>query len=107
MLGVLTSEIAAGRRFVSPIAAAALAESVAVTPSDGTDQKLSPHEQKVYELIGQGADTSDIAAVLHISNHTVDSYYSRILVKLGLNGMHELRRHAIAHFHKEKDHEPV
>jgi DNA-binding NarL/FixJ family response regulator len=51
----------------------------------------------VYELLGQGADTFDIVAALHISNRTVESYYSRILVKFHLNGMHELRRHAIAH----------
>jgi DNA-binding NarL/FixJ family response regulator len=85
-------EVAAGRRFVSPAAAAALAESSAAGV-----EKLSPHEHQVYELLGQGADTFDIAAALHISNRTVESYYSRILVKFNLNGMHELRRHAIAH----------
>jgi DNA-binding NarL/FixJ family response regulator len=89
-------ELAAGRRFVSPKAAAALAECV--TKSSAADvEKLSPHEHQVYELLGQGADTFDIAAALGITNRTVESYYSRILIKLDLNGMHELRRHAIAH----------
>jgi two-component system invasion response regulator UvrY len=64
------------------------------------DEKLSPHERKIYELLGEGADTFDIAAALHISNHTVESYYSRILIKLDLNGMDELRRRAIAHLQK-------
>lgn len=89
-------EVAAGRRFVSPAAAAALAESLTESSAAGVE-KLSPHEHQVYELLGQGADTFDIAAALHISNRTVESYYSRILVKFNLNGMHELRRHAIAH----------
>jgi DNA-binding NarL/FixJ family response regulator len=91
-------EVAAARRFVSPSAAAALAESLTETSADV--EKLSSHERNVYDLLGQGADTFDIAAALHISSRTVESYYSRILIKLGLNGMHELRRHAIAHLQK-------
>ena len=91
-------EVAAGRRFVSPRAAAALAESV--ESSARGVEKLSPHEHKVYELLGQGADTSDIAAALGITTHTAESYYSRILVKLNLKGMYELRRQAIARLQK-------
>lgn len=93
-------EVAAGRRFVCRAAAAALAESVTELPGDGGVGKLSQHERKVYELLGEGADAFDIAAALHISNHTVESYYSRILTKLNLNGIHELRRHAIAYLQK-------
>jgi DNA-binding NarL/FixJ family response regulator len=92
-------EVVAGRRFVSPTAAAALAESVTESSAAGVE-KLSAHEHQVYELLGQGADTLDIAAALGITSHTVESYYSRILIKLELNGMHELRRHAIAHMQK-------
>jgi DNA-binding NarL/FixJ family response regulator len=88
-------EVAAGRRFVSPGAAAALAGSLAGSPPEDAVQNLSPHERSVYELLGQGQNTFDIAAALHVSSHTVESYYERIKVKLDLNGMHELRRHAI------------
>lgn len=93
-------EVAAGRRFVSPEAAVALAEGLTALPAVDALQELSPHERKVYELIGRGSDTFDIAAALHVTNHTVESYYSRILVKLNLNGMHELRLHAIDYFQK-------
>ncbi len=92
-------EVAAGRRFVSPGAAAALAESLTASPADDAVRNLSAHERKVYELLGQGEGTFEIAAALHISNHTVESYYARILVKLNLNGMYELRRHAIDYLH--------
>jgi two-component system, NarL family, invasion response regulator UvrY len=92
-------EVAGGRGFVSPAAATALAESVTESSGAGVE-KLSPHERHVYELLGRGADTFDIAASLGITNHTVESYYSRILIKLDRNGMHELRRHAIAHLQK-------
>jgi DNA-binding NarL/FixJ family response regulator len=93
-------EVAAGRRFVSPNAAAALAESLTGSAAGGAVPKLSPQEREVYELLGQGEGTPEIAAALRISNHTVESYYARILVKLSLNGMYELRRHAIDHFRK-------
>lgn len=93
-------EVAAGRRFVSPSAAAALAENLATSPAQDTVSELSPNERRVYELLGEGADTSDIGAALRISSHTVESYYGRILVKLNLSGMHQLRLHAIDHFQK-------
>ncbi len=93
-------EVAAGRRFVSPKAAAALAESLIGSPADDALQRLSPHERKVYELLGHGEDTFDIASALHISNRTVESYYARMQVKLNLNGMYDLRRHAIEYLQK-------
>ncbi len=93
-------EVAAGRRYLSPKAAAALAESLAVArPADDID-KLSAHERKVFELLGQGEGTFEIAAALHVSNHTVETYYERIKVKLNLNGMYELKRRAIERHQK-------
>ena len=93
-------EVAAGRRFVSSNAAAALAESLTRSPTDDGVRKLSHQEREVYQLLAQGEGTFEIAAALRISTHTVESYYARIQVKLMLNGMHELRRHAIEHFQK-------
>lgn len=95
-------EVAAGRRFVSTAAAAALVESMSGSSGDDIVARLSPHERNVYELLGQGADTQDIAGALCVSNHTVESYYERIKVKLKLNGMYELRRHAISHFQNHR-----
>lgn len=92
-------EVAAGRRFVCPVAAAALAERLTESSADGV-AKLSPNERKIYDLLGHGADTFEIAAALRISNHTVESYYTRILIKLDLKSMHELHRHAIDHLQR-------
>lgn len=95
--GVLVDAIravAAGRRFVSPRAAVALTESLA--GGDGTAlSTLSTKERQVYRMLGEGEGTYEIAAAMHISTHTVESYYSRIQQKLGLDGMYRLRRHAI------------
>jgi len=51
-------------------------------------------------LLGSGEGTYEIAAALKISTRTVESYYARMIVKLGLNGMYELRHHAINHAHE-------
>jgi DNA-binding NarL/FixJ family response regulator len=93
-------EVASGRRFVSPHAALALADDVLEPAAGDAVRKLSANERKIYELLGKGADTFDIAAALHVSNRTVDSYYTRMLVKLNVNGMHDLRRHAIEYFQR-------
>ena len=93
-------EVAAGRRFISPNAALALANRIADAPSS-TVRDLSLQERQVYRLLGEGEGTLEIAAALNISARTVESYYTRILDKLGLEGMHELRRHAISHLRRD------
>ena len=90
-------DVARGLRFVSPAASLALAEAAGVRDAAHLLGRLSTHEHQVYEMIGQGADLHEIAAAMRVSPHTVESYYGRILVKLDLPGMHELRRHAIGH----------
>ena len=94
------AEVAAGRRFVSPRAAAALADQVALGPGGRCLEGLSSQEKQVYQLLGEGDTTKAIAASMSLSTRTVESYYTRILVKLGLEGMGELRRHAILHLRK-------
>jgi DNA-binding NarL/FixJ family response regulator len=88
-------EVAAGHRFISPNAALALAEH-AGSPHDA-DRELSDQERQVYQLLGQGEGTKEIADAMCISARTVESYYARIQDKLGLSGMRELRHHAISH----------
>ncbi len=90
-------EVAAGRKFVSPRAAVALANHVTATEIDAACDELSNQEREVYRLLGDGQGATEIAIIMSISPRTVESYFDRILVKLGLNGMRELRRHAISH----------
>lgn len=56
---------------------------------------LSDKELQVFELIGAGNTTPQIAASLHISVSTVETYYVRTKEKLGLKDVIELRRAAI------------
>jgi DNA-binding NarL/FixJ family response regulator len=96
--GVLVEAIrtvSAGRRFVSPKAAVALTERATGAVADRLASQLSAKEREVYRLMGQGEGTYEIATAMSISTHTVESYYGRIQQKLGIDGMYELRRHAI------------
>lgn len=103
--GVLVEAIRAvhsRRRFVSPRAAVALADRLAVAPAEEPLARLSGKEREVYRRVGQGDGTHEIADAMKISPHTVESYFSRIQLKLGLEGMHDLRRHAIEHLHPKQ-----
>ncbi len=85
-------ECLAGRTFKSPRAAQSLAE----VPGEGAaPEPLSLQEQKAYDLLGDGRSVGEIAEQLAVSRRTVETYFGRIQVKLGLVGMRELRRHAI------------
>ena len=96
-------KVCAGRRFVSPRASVTLAERLAGSQACGTAAALSAKEQEVYDMLGKGEGTFEIAAAMGISTHTVESYYARIQLKLGLEGMYKLRRHAIDHFRRQSD----
>ncbi len=93
--------VAAGRQFLSPIAAVALAERASHAHAEPPVRDLSDKERQVYQLLGDGEGTYEIATVLKIGTRTVESYYARIIVKLGLSGMYELRHHAIKHAHEQ------
>jgi len=56
---------------------------------------LTDRELEVFELIGHGMPTREIAAKLHVSPKTVDSYREHIKEKLKLDNATELLKHAI------------
>jgi DNA-binding NarL/FixJ family response regulator len=88
------ADLLAGKRFVSPLAAQSLA-CRALTAPPHREAMLSEREQQILVLLGQGEANTDIAAAFGISVRTVETYFSRIISKLNLPGMKELRRHAI------------
>ena len=56
---------------------------------------LSAREREVLQLISEGRTNKDIAQLLGLSIHTVDSHRSRLMEKLNLNSTGELVRFAI------------
>ncbi len=86
--------ICSGERFLSPRAARAMADAVAQGPVLIPEQVLSPQEMQVYSLTGHGHAAQEIGARMGLSVRTVETYYGRILDKLGIPGRRELRHHA-------------
>ena len=84
----------AGERYVSPLAAQALDNAPPVERVISVD-RLSERERGLFRLLGEGYTAAEIADHFSISYSTVQTYYTRIIEKLELTGVRELRRHAI------------
>lgn len=56
---------------------------------------LSDREMEVFQLIGNGYSTRQIAEKLHLSSKTIDSYREHLKLKLNLSTGAELARYAI------------
>jgi len=56
---------------------------------------LSDRELAVFEQIGKGKSTVEIAAAMHLSVKTIETYRARIKSKLGVNGSAELVQRSV------------
>lgn len=64
-------------------------------------EALSDRELEVYRLLGQGLGTRQVAANLHVSVSTVETYRAHIKEKLRLGSASELVRHAVEWVHSQ------
>jgi DNA-binding NarL/FixJ family response regulator len=94
----------AGQLFISEKISALMAEkfvggraSAGSTPAE----VLSDRELQVFELLGQGMGTRQIADHLHVGFKTVQAYHARIKEKLQLANATELMRAAVR-WHESK-----
>jgi DNA-binding NarL/FixJ family response regulator len=63
---------------------------------DGSSvDRLTDREIEVFELIGQGLSTREIASRLHLSVKTIDAHRQKIKNKLKLSNSNELVQHAV------------
>jgi len=58
-------------------------------------ERLSDREFEVFQLIGMGIQTKDIAKRLHLSSKTVEAHREHIKKKLNLDGATDLLKYAI------------
>jgi DNA-binding NarL/FixJ family response regulator len=70
-------------------------------------EQLSDRELAVFNLLGQGVGTRQIAAILSISMKTVQAYCARIKEKLDLRSATELVREAVWHHEQVQTNRPV
>ncbi len=91
-------QILRGEMYVSPRMSARILEGLSTARPRGSSspiEKLTDREFEVFQLIGQGKSTRDIAEQLHLSPKTVDVHRSNIKEKLELRDATALIRHAV------------
>jgi DNA-binding NarL/FixJ family response regulator len=91
-------QVLSGQLYVSETTAAAMAaQFVAGKSLDAASpaQQLSDRELEVFEMLGQGRGTRQIAESLRVSVKTVQAYCARIKEKLNLASATELLREAV------------
>ena len=91
-------QVLRGEVYVSPRMSARILEGLSARKPRGSTSpiaKLSDREFEVFQLIGQGKSTRDIAGQLHLSPKTVDVHRSHIKAKLELKDASALMRHAV------------
>ena len=90
--------VLSGQAYVSERMSAKLIDSLTGRRPRGSNspiEKLSNREFEIFQLIGQGKSTRDIAKQLHLSSKTVDVHRSHIKEKLELKDATSLVRHAV------------
>ncbi|MFM1749050.1 MAG: hypothetical protein RLZZ188_2716 [Verrucomicrobiota bacterium] len=87
-----------GEVYVSPRMSARILDALSTGRPRGSRspiEQLTDREFEVFQLIGQGKSTRDIAAELHLSPKTVDVHRGHIKEKLELRDVTSLIRHAV------------
>ena len=90
--------VLSGQAYVSERMSAKLLDALTGRRPRGSNspiEKLSDREFEVFQFIGQGKSTRDIAKQLHLSPKTVDVHRGHIKEKLELKDATSLVRHAV------------
>jgi len=98
-------QVLSGQIYVSEKMAAGILESFSGRHAEAavsSVQQLSDREFEVFQLIGQGEGSREIAAHLHLSVKTVEVHRLNIKKKLKLKTATDLVRHAVRWLETEK-----
>ena len=87
--------VTAGRRFFGPQVADLALQALADDAPPDPFSTLSPRERQIVTMVVNGMSSAAIGSDLHLSPKTVDTYRSRIMTKLGVNGVTALVRLAV------------
>jgi two-component system response regulator NreC len=91
--------VSAGKAYFSPAVSKVLAEDyVRQVRQQGVDdpyELLTPRERELLQLIVELKPTKEIADLLHLSPHTVDTHRSNLMQKLNVHSIPELILYAV------------
>ena len=87
--------VLSGKVFISDGVMSSIATKLGRPKSDRPPiHRLSDRELQVFEFLGQGLSTSEIAERMHLSVKTVQVYFARLKDKFGVSKAKELLREA-------------
>jgi DNA-binding NarL/FixJ family response regulator len=89
------TEAAQGRRYIAPQLSKLMADPVFGKINSDPAVVLSARELEVLSMVVRGKTSACIAAELELSPTTVETYRSRLMLKLGINNIPALVRYAI------------
>src|SRR5262245_27037080 len=88
----------AGKRYLSgKISPGSLDDYARERGGERPLERLSPRELQVLKMIVEGSTSAEVAGVLGISPKSVDTYRSRLMLKLGADDLTKLVKFAIRH----------
>jgi DNA-binding NarL/FixJ family response regulator len=64
-------------------------------PAPKSEGELTPREEEIVKLVAEAHTTKEIAAILHLSEKTVENHRANAMRKLGMRDRVELVRYAI------------
>jgi DNA-binding NarL/FixJ family response regulator len=101
-------QVSAGKIFVSEKMAAKILEIFSghrPEKAESPVENLTDREFEVFQLIGQGMGTKEVAGQLHVSPKTIEVHRANIKGKLKIQSMTELIRYAVRWMDSERQDE--
>jgi DNA-binding NarL/FixJ family response regulator len=86
-----------GRRYLSPALAESVPDPAAVGHTKSPVDSLTARERQVLQLVVEGKTSIEIARMIHLSPSSVQTYRSRLMVKLGVRDVPSLVKFALEH----------
>lgn len=86
-----------GRRYLSQALQAELGAAAVRMPQASPLERLSERERQVLQLVVEGKSSAEIAAIVHLSPKSVDTYRGRLMKKLGVSDIPALVKFALQH----------
>jgi DNA-binding NarL/FixJ family response regulator len=87
----------AGRLYLSRELASVMSADLPSSGKRGPLDSLSAREREVLQLVVEGNSSAQIAALVHLSPKSVDTYRSRLMRKLGVPNVTALVKFAVRH----------
>jgi DNA-binding NarL/FixJ family response regulator len=91
---VVEGETVIADALVGPVLCALTSRQRTVRDAEQVLARLTPREQEVLRLLGEGLTRTDIARRLRVSPHTARTHLQRLLVKLSLHSQLEAAAYA-------------